>query len=73
MERALYRPAYVPFIQHAKTLGIDVGKCHQCLGVGTGKVDAILEHMTWIRFTVAGTAEELCQDHVQRPRAHPCL
>lgn len=51
-------PAYVPFIQHAKTLGIDVGNATNAWEWGPEKVDAILAHMTWIRFTVAaGTAE----------------
>lgn len=51
-------PAYVPFIQHAATLGIDVGNATNAWEWGPEKVDAILPYMTWIRFTVAaGTPE----------------
>jgi MoaA/NifB/PqqE/SkfB family radical SAM enzyme len=46
-------PAYVPFIQHAASLGIDVGNATNAWEWGPEKVDAILPHMTWIRFTVA--------------------
>ena len=51
-------PAYIPFIQHAASLGIDVGNATNAWEWGPEKVDAILPHMTWIRFTVAaGRAE----------------
>jgi MoaA/NifB/PqqE/SkfB family radical SAM enzyme len=46
-------PAYIPFIQHAASLGIDVGNATNAWEWGSEKVDAILPHMTWIRFTVA--------------------
>lgn len=50
--------AYVPFIQHAASLGIDVGNATNAWEWGPEKVDQILPHMTWIRFTVAaGRAE----------------
>ena len=50
--------AYVPFIQHAAKLGIDVGNATNGWEFEEEKVDQILPHMTWIRFTVAaGTAE----------------
>lgn len=51
-------PAYVPFIQHAATLGIDVGNATNAWEWGPEKVDAILPHMTWIRFTVAAGRPE---------------
>ena len=51
-------PAYVPFIQHAASLGIDVGNATNAWEWGTEKVDAILPHMTWIRFTVAAGRPE---------------
>jgi MoaA/NifB/PqqE/SkfB family radical SAM enzyme len=46
-------PAYVPFIKHAASLGIDVGNATNAWEWGPEKVDEILPHMTWIRFTVA--------------------
>lgn len=51
-------PAYVPFIQHAASLGIDVGNATNAWEWGQEKVDAILPHMTWIRFTVAAGRPE---------------
>ena len=51
-------PAYVPFIQHAVSLGIDVGNATNAWEWGPEKVDAILPHMTWIRFTVAAGRPE---------------
>ena len=50
--------AYVPFIQHASNIGIDVGNATNGWEFEKEKVDQILPHMTWIRFTVgAGTPE----------------
>ena len=51
-------PAYVPFIQHAASLGIDIGNATNGWEWGPEKVDAILPHMTWIRFTVAAGRPE---------------
>lgn len=51
-------PAYVPFIQHAASLGIDVGNATNAWEWGPEKVDQILPHMTWIRFTVAAGRPE---------------
>lgn len=51
-------PAYVPFIQHAANLGIDVGNATNAWEWGPDKVDAILPHMTWVRFTVAAGKPE---------------
>ena len=50
--------AYVPFIQHAGKLGIDVGNATNGWEFEQDKVNEILPFMTWIRFTVAaGTPE----------------
>lgn len=51
-------PAYVPFIQHAASLGIDVGNATNAWEWNSDKVDAILPYMTWIRFTVAAGRPE---------------
>ena len=51
-------PAYIPFIQHAASLGIDVGNATNAWEWGPEKVDAILPDMTWIRFTVAAGRPE---------------
>ena len=51
--------AYVPFIQHASSLGIDVGNATNGWEWGPEKIEEVLPHLTWVRFTVAaGTPEE---------------
>ena len=51
--------AYVPFIQHAHQLGIDVGNATNGWEWGPDKIDQVLPYLTWVRFTVAaGTPEE---------------
>lgn len=45
--------AYVPFIQHASSLGIDIGNATNAWEWDSDKVDQVLPYMTWIRFTVA--------------------
>ncbi len=48
--------AYVPFVQHASKLGINVANATNGWEFENEKVDQVLPHMTWIRFTVgAGT------------------
>jgi MoaA/NifB/PqqE/SkfB family radical SAM enzyme len=50
--------AYVPFIQHASNIGIDVGNATNGWEFEKEKVDQVLPHLTWVRFTVgAGTPE----------------
>lgn len=50
--------AYVPFIQHAAKIGIDVGNATNGWEFEKEKVDQVLPHLTWVRFTVgAGTPE----------------
>lgn len=49
---------YVPFIQHAAKNGIDVGNATNGWEFEKDKVDQVLPHMSWVRFTVgAGTPE----------------
>ena len=50
--------AYVPFIQHASDIGIDVGNATNGWEWEPDKIDQVLEHLTWVRFTcAAGTPE----------------
>ena len=50
--------AYAPFIEHASKLGIDVANATNGWEFEKEKVDQVLPHMTWVRFTVAaGTPE----------------
>ena len=50
---------YVPFIQHASNVGIDVGNATNGWEWEPDKIDKVLPHLTWVRFTcAAGTPEE---------------
>ncbi|MBU24844.1 MAG: radical SAM protein [Gammaproteobacteria bacterium] len=46
-------PAYVPFIQHAHTAGIDVGNGTNAWEWEADKIEQVLPYLTWVRFTVA--------------------
>ena len=51
--------AYVPFIQHAAEIGVDVGNATNGWEWGPEKIEEVLPHLKWVRFTVAaGTPEE---------------
>lgn len=45
--------AYIPFIEHAGNIGIDVGNATNAWDWGPEKVDRVLPHLSWVRFTVA--------------------
>ena len=50
--------AYVPFIEHAANVGINIGNATNGWAFGPEKSERVLPHMSWIRFTVAaGTPE----------------
>ena len=50
--------AYIPFIQHAAKIGIDVGNATNGWEWEPNKIDQVLPSLTWVRFTVAaGTPE----------------
>jgi MoaA/NifB/PqqE/SkfB family radical SAM enzyme len=64
--------AYVPFIQHASSAGIDVGNATNGWEWEEDKIEQVLPHLTWVRFTcAAGTPEEYSRimfkgpDHTQ--------
>lgn len=46
-------PAYIPFIQHAHSLGLDVANATNAWEWESDKVDQVLPYLTWVRFTVA--------------------
>ncbi len=50
--------AYVPFIQHAAKVGIDVGNATNGWEWEPEKIDQVLPHLTWVRFTVAAGRPE---------------
>ena len=54
--------AYVPFVQHAAKVGINVGNATNAWEWGPEKSEQVLPHMSWIRFTVAaGTPEKYAE------------
>lgn len=50
--------AYVPFIEHAAELGIDIGNATNAWEFEADKVEQVLPHITWVRFTVAAGRPE---------------
>jgi MoaA/NifB/PqqE/SkfB family radical SAM enzyme len=51
--------AYIPFIKHASEIGIDVGNATNGWEWDPEKIDQVLPHLKWVRFTVAaGTPEK---------------
>ncbi len=50
--------AYVPFIQHAAELGIDVGNATNGWEWEAEKIEQVLPYLTWVRFTVAAGRPE---------------
>jgi len=50
--------AYVPFITHLKQNGIDVGNATNGWEWGPEKSEAVLPHLSWVRFTVAAGRPE---------------
>ena len=50
--------AYVPFIQHASELGINVGNATNAWEWDPEKIEQVLPHLTWVRFTVAAGRPE---------------
>ena len=51
-------PAYVPFIQHAAKVGIDVGNATNAWAWEPEKIEQVLPYLTWVRFTVAAGKPE---------------
>ena len=50
--------AYVPFIQHAANLGIDVANATNAWEWEPEKIEQVLPSLTWVRFTVAAGRPE---------------
>jgi MoaA/NifB/PqqE/SkfB family radical SAM enzyme len=50
--------AYVPFIQHAAKVGIDVGNATNAWEWEPEKIEQVLPYLTWVRFTVAAGRPE---------------
>jgi len=62
--------AYVPFIQHAAKLGIDVGNATNGWEWEPDKIEAVLPHLTWVRFTVAAGRPESYADIMYKGPEH---
>ncbi len=63
-------PAYVPFIQHASKLGIDVGNATNAWEWGPEKIEQVLPHLTWVRFTVAAGKPEAYASIMYKGKEH---
>ena len=63
-------PAYVPFIEHAADIGIDVGNATNAWDWGPEKVDRILPHMSWVRFTVAAGTPSRYAEIMYKDKTH---
>jgi len=63
-------PAYVPFIEHASTLGIDVGNATNAWDWNEEKINRVLPHLTWVRFTVAAGTPERYSDIMYKGPEH---
>lgn len=50
--------SYIPFIEHAAQLGIDVANATNAWDWGPEKIEQVLPHLTWVRFTVAAGRPE---------------
>jgi len=50
--------AFVPFIQHAHKVGIDVGNATNAWELTPEKIEQVLPYLTWVRFTVAAGKPE---------------
>lgn len=62
--------AYVPFIQHAAGLGIDVGNATNAWEWEPETIEQVLPHLTWVRFTVAAGRPESYAEIMYRGRQH---
>lgn len=62
--------AYVPFIQHAAELGIDVGNATNAWEWEPEKIEQVLPFLTWVRFTVAAGRAESYASIMYKDAAH---
>lgn len=62
--------AYVPFIQHAAKLGVDVGNATNGWEWEPEKIEQVLPHLTWVRFTVAAGRPESYADIMYKGPEH---
>ena len=62
--------AYVPFIQHASNIGIDIGNATNGWEWEPNKIDQVLPHMTWVRFTVAAGTPERYSEIMFKGKEH---
>lgn len=63
-------PAYVPFIQHLSQQGIDVGNATNAWEWEPEKIEQVLQHLTWVRFTVPAGRSESYAEHMYKGPEH---
>ena len=62
--------AYVPFIQHLDNNGIDVGNATNAWEWEPEKIESVLPHLTWVRFTVAAGTPEAYSEIMYKSKEH---
>lgn len=62
--------AYVPFIQHATKLGINVANATNGWELKPEKMEQVLPHLSWVRFTVAAGTPEGYAEIMYKGREH---
>ncbi len=62
--------AYVPFIQHAADIGIDVGNATNGWEWEADKIDQVLPYLKWVRFTVAAGSPEKYSEIMFKDASH---
>ena len=62
--------AYVPFIQHAAELGIDVANATNGWELTPDKTDQVLPHLSWVRFTVAAGTPQRYAEIMYKGKEH---
>ena len=63
-------PAYVPFIEHAGEIGIDVGNATNAWDWNEEKIERVLPHLTWVRFTVAAGTPSRYSEIMYKGKEH---
>ena len=65
--------AYTPFIQHAASLGIDVGNATNAWDWKPEKIEQVLPYLKWVRFTVDVGTPSKYAEIMYKSKEHSCF
>ena len=65
--------SYVPFIQHAKKVGVDIANATNGWEWGEDKVEQVLPFLKWVKFTVAAGTPESYSKIMFKGSDHTCF